>query len=101
MKIGSRATVLAAVLVAAGCKGAPPPKAAAPPSADAPFAAVANEYLEDLYRRQPTQATYLGIHKYDGTLEDVVSERGALESVLHCARFTTKDRPDVREVVAT
>jgi uncharacterized protein (DUF885 family) len=46
---------------------APPP---APPSSDAAFADVARSVLEDLYRRHPTQATYLGIHKYDEQLEN-------------------------------
>jgi hypothetical protein len=31
---------------------------------------VAHELLEDQYRRHPTQATYLGVHKYDDRLED-------------------------------
>jgi uncharacterized protein (DUF885 family) len=61
--------LLGAVLVPA-C-GSPP--APAPPvreSRDAAFAALARDVLEDLYRRHPTQATYLGIHKYDDRLED-------------------------------
>jgi len=46
---------------------------------------VAHELLEDQYRRHPTQATYLGIHKYDNTLEDyskqaVTDEATALHS---------------------
>jgi uncharacterized protein (DUF885 family) len=39
-------------------------------SHDATFTALAHQYLEDLYLRQPTVATNLGIHKYDARLED-------------------------------
>lgn len=53
-------------------------------SKDAAFAAVAHEYLEDLYRRQPTQATYLGVHKYDDRLEDY--SRQAVTSAVSSVR---------------
>jgi uncharacterized protein (DUF885 family) len=52
-----------------GCAQTPPPAASAP-SADAAFTDAANAVLEDVYRRHPTQATFLGIHKYDDRLED-------------------------------
>jgi len=39
-------------------------------SGDAQFATLAREVLEDTFRRYPTQATSLGIHKYDDKLED-------------------------------
>src|SRR6478736_1432176 len=69
---GSLALLAGLFGAACGSPPAPPPPAAAaaPPSADAPFTALASEYLEDLYQRQPTQATYLGIHKYDDKLDD-------------------------------
>ena len=35
------------------------------PSGDAAFTQVARDYLDDTYRRQPTLATFLGIHKYN------------------------------------
>jgi uncharacterized protein (DUF885 family) len=62
----------AVVFVAASACGSPepPPQQPAQPSGDAAFTAVAGEYLEDLYRRQPTFATFLGVHKYDDTLDD-------------------------------
>lgn len=64
------AVVVPAALVS-GCGSPPPPaKPAAVASKDADFKAAVHDLLEDLYRRQPTQATYLGIHKYDDTLED-------------------------------
>src|ERR1700737_3683590 len=63
---------LSATLVSAACGSSRPqplPQAASP-SGDAAFSELAEQYLEDLYRRQPTQATSLGIHKYDDRLED-------------------------------
>ena len=55
-------------LAATGCHSRP---AEVPgPSEDALFTDTAHQYLEDLYRRQPTEATGLGIHKYDDRLED-------------------------------
>ena len=42
----------------------------APASPDEPFTSLAEAYLEDVLRLWPTQATYLGNHKYDGQLED-------------------------------
>jgi uncharacterized protein (DUF885 family) len=83
--------VLACASVFAGCGSPVPPTSdksaaqAAPPSQDAAFTTVAHELLEDQYRRHPTQATYLGIHKYDNTLEDyskqaVTDEATALHS---------------------
>ena len=45
---------------------------------------MAGEFLEDLYRRQPTQATYLGIHKYDDKLEDL--SQSAIKDAVTAAR---------------
>jgi len=63
-------TVVAGLLVvslAAGCGSKP---AEAPgPSEDALFTDTAHQFLEDMYRRQPTEATRLGIHTYDDRLE--------------------------------
>ena len=55
-------------------------------SNDQAFTAVAHQYLEDLYRRQPTQATYLGIHKYDDQLEDY-SRQAVTEAVAAARAF--------------
>src|SRR5688500_9757081 len=56
---------------ASGCRpSSPSGPPAAKPSSDAAFTEVATAVLEDLYRRHPTQATFLGIHKYDDRLED-------------------------------
>ena len=76
---------LLACLVATACASPQaPPAETARSSADAPFTAVASEYLEDLYRRQPTQATYLGIHKFDDKLDDY--SRQAVTDAVAAAR---------------
>jgi uncharacterized protein (DUF885 family) len=81
----TRTAVLFACLLAGACGSAQaPPAETATPSADASFTAVANDYLEDLYRRQPTQATYLGIHKYDDKLDDY--SRQAVTDAIAAAR---------------
>lgn len=75
----------------AACGRSPqaPPPAPAAPSGDAAFTALAGEYLEDVYRRQPTQATYLGIHKYDGQLDDY-SRQGVTEAVAAARGFRSR-----------
>ncbi len=90
MRNPRRLLVACALLISAACRSAPAP----PPreSADTAFTAVAGEYLEDLYRRQPTQATYLGIHKYDDRLENY--SREAVGEAVRVAR-------QFRERVAT
>ena len=54
--------------------------AAAKPSGDAAFTALAGEYLEDLYKRQPTFATFLGVHKFAEVLDDY-SRQGVTDAV--------------------
>src|SRR5258706_9553766 len=76
--------VLSVSLLAA-CSSPPPPKPA-PELRDGAFTAVAAEYLEDIYRRQPTQATDLGIHKYDDQLEDY-SWQAVADAVASARRF--------------
>ena len=56
-----------------GSNGAAAPAAAA--TADAEFSKLVDELLEDVFQRNPTQATYLGVHTYDDKLEDL-SRRG-------------------------
>jgi len=46
------------------------PASAGSPSADAEFQQVATAILEDLYRRNPTWGTDLGLHQWDPSLED-------------------------------
>jgi uncharacterized protein (DUF885 family) len=78
------------VLVAAACSSSPEPSQAPAPtsiaSQDGAFAEVAHQYLEDLYKRQPTQATFLGIHTHDETLEDY-SRQAATGAVAAARQF--------------
>ncbi len=88
MRILSRSIVIGAVSVtfSAACRS---PQTAAPPardSKDAAFTAAAHDYLEDLYRRLPTQATYLGVHKYDDKLENY-SRQAVAETVAASRQF--------------
>ena len=80
------AAVLLAFLFLASCGPDKPPQRppASPPSGDTAFTTVAREYLEDVYRRQPTQATFLGIHTYDDKLEDY--SRQAVNDAVAAAR---------------
>src|SRR5262245_11558491 len=82
--------VAVAVLAGFGCGSrevtAPPPAPASGASADSRFDELAHRFLEDLYERQPTQATYLGIHKYDDRLEDY-SRQGVLDAIQSAREF--------------
>ncbi len=49
-------------------------------SADAAFARLADDILQDNFRRHPSSATDLGIHKYDDQIEDVSRAARAAES---------------------
>lgn len=75
------AVALVLLHVACSAPAAPPP---ATPTADAAFTAVSRDYLEDIYRRQPTLATFLGVHKYDDRLEDY--SRQAMTDAVAAAR---------------
>ncbi len=57
---------------------APAASSASMSSADADFTKLVDDLLEDTFQRNPTQATYLGIHKYDDKLEDL--SRTAIEA---------------------
>jgi uncharacterized protein (DUF885 family) len=46
------------------------PVPASPPSQDAAFQQAVDDFLADYFKRNPTGATYLGIHEYDSQLED-------------------------------
>jgi uncharacterized protein (DUF885 family) len=83
----TRAAVLLGAFIVAACgRQEPPARQAAGPGADAAFTALAGEYLEEVYRRQPTQATFLGIHKYDDTLDDY-SRQAAADGAAAAKRF--------------
>jgi uncharacterized protein (DUF885 family) len=77
-------TLIAVGILAAACRAKAPERPAA--SQDGAFTAVAGEYLEDIFRRQPTQATDLGIHKYDDRLEDY-SRQGVMDAIAAARGF--------------
>ena len=61
--------MLSGLLISGCARTQPPPPAAG--SGDAGFGQLATAILEDHYRRDPSEATDLGIHKYDDQLEDL------------------------------
>jgi uncharacterized protein (DUF885 family) len=63
----------------ASCGGNPPATAAAG-SGDTAYRTLATEILEDFYKRNPTHATDLGIHKYDAELDDYSAEAVTAEA---------------------
>src|SRR5918999_965995 len=79
--------LLAAVLCAYSCgSSAPQAPATTAASGNAAFDEVSRSFLEDLYQRQPTWATYLGIHKYNNRLDDY-SRKAVDEAVASARRF--------------
>ena len=82
---GRLSGLLAIVLWALSCASpspAPPPTAAS--SGNEAFDEASRAYLEDVYQRQPTSATYLGIHKYNDRIEDY--SRKGVEAAVASAR---------------
>ncbi|HTL29471.1 MAG TPA: DUF885 domain-containing protein [Tepidisphaeraceae bacterium] len=81
------AVALLAVLLAVACTSQPASEKSAVPAAsqaDTAFTRLAAEYLDDYYRRQPTRATFDGIHTYDDRLEDY--SRDAVASAVASAK---------------
>ncbi len=80
--------LLSAALSSTACGSSQPQPSltAAVSSGDDAFNEVAQSYLEDIYRRQPTQATFLGIHKYDDQLENY-SRQAVTDAVASAHRF--------------
>jgi uncharacterized protein (DUF885 family) len=75
-----RVVLLVSLAVSSACGGSEPtgpPPAKPPVTADATFDRLVDELVDDVLRRNPTQATYLGIHTYDSQLED--ASRAAIE----------------------
>ncbi len=79
-------TVIAVGLLASSCRSKAPDNSAAARPQDAAFTALAGEYLQDIFRRQPTQATDLGIHKYDDQLENY-SRQGVMDAIAAARGF--------------
>ncbi len=79
--------LLPILLLAAACTASPPdPAGSGTRAGDAAFNEASQGYLEDVYRRQPTYATSLGIHKYDDLLEDY-SRAGVDQEVAAARQF--------------
>ncbi len=78
-------TLIAVSVLASSCQSKAPENAAAS-SHDAAFTALAGEYLEDIFRHQPSQATDLGIHKYDDQLENY-SRQGVMDAIAAARGF--------------
>src|SRR5881392_201353 len=80
-------TLLLLTLVSACQSSAPPkPDGKETASKDTAFTTIAGEYLEDIYRRPPTQATDLGVHKYDDQLENY-SQQAVHQGVAAAKQF--------------
>jgi len=69
-----------------GCGSRPQPAPPSVPSGDATFQSAAHDFLEDYYRRNPTYATYLGIHTHDERIEDY-SRQGVADDIASARRF--------------
>ncbi|MBM3770446.1 MAG: DUF885 domain-containing protein [Acidimicrobiia bacterium] len=78
---------LAAAGLATAC-AAPPADVKPAPSSDVVFTDLVEEFLADLHGRQPTQATYLGIHDHDHKLEDY--SRAGVDSAVAAIRAFRK-----------
>ena len=79
--------VLTAFALAWSAVAAAAPTVARPVAGDAAYATLAGEILADLYRRNPTYATDLGLHEFDGQLEDY-SSAALREELAAIARFS-------------
>ena len=69
--VGRLIALLATIVCATSCASSGPQSTtASTETGNAAFDEVSQAFLEELYQRQPTWATYLGIHKYDDRLDD-------------------------------
>src|SRR5436190_7998479 len=82
--------------LASACKSSVPAQPAVE-SKDSALTALAGDYLEDIFRRQPTQATDLGIHKYDDQLENY-SRQAVTDSLAAARQF--RDRVNAIDLAA-
>jgi uncharacterized protein (DUF885 family) len=79
--VGQLIAVLDAIVCATSCASSGPQASTASAEAgNQPFDELSRAFLEDLYERQPTWATNLGIHKYDDRLDDY-SQSGVARSL--------------------
>jgi uncharacterized protein (DUF885 family) len=77
--IRSCASAVLASLLATACGPSQPPQAAAG-SGDPAFSRLAQSLLEDHYAHHPSEATYLGIHRFDDQLDDFSAAGATSES---------------------
>jgi uncharacterized protein (DUF885 family) len=84
----SRVFILAILLLCVTRCGGPAPSSAPAPdnSGNVAFDAAARAYLDDVYARSPTWATYLGKHKFNDRLEDY-SRRGVEDALVSARQF--------------
>jgi uncharacterized protein (DUF885 family) len=73
------ASAVLASLLATACGPNQPPQAAAG-SGDPAFSRLAQSVLEDHYARNPSEATYLGMHRFDDQLDDFSAAAATSES---------------------
>ena len=83
-----RLGLLVLILSAIACASPQSPSASLPAGNQA-FDEVSRAFLDDLYQRQPTWATYLGIHKYDDRLDDY-SRKGVDDAIASARAFREK-----------
>jgi uncharacterized protein (DUF885 family) len=90
MKTTSLIALLATILLGASCASSTPqPAPANVATRNADFDEVSRAYLEDMYQRRPTSATYLGIHKYNDRLDDY-SRKAVDDAVVSARQFRTR-----------
>jgi len=84
LALGVAAVAVLAVTAFAGCTVVqPPPDFTNPPSpADVTFEEIGKRYLGEMLPLMPVQATALGEHRYDGSLDDVSPDGQARKSAL-------------------
>ncbi len=79
--------LLVSILCVTSCASSTPQATpASVASGNEAFDEISRSYFEDLYQRQPTWATYLGIHKYDDRLDDY-SRKAVDDSAASARRF--------------
>lgn len=70
--------VLSCLALLAACAGQAPSVVAPAAEADSGFTQLVDEYFDAAFRHSPAWATYVGIHDYDGELDDL--SRAAIEA---------------------
>jgi len=87
---GRLIALLATIACATSCASSGPQSTtASTETGNAAFDEVSRAFLEELYQRQPTWATYLGVHKYDDRLDDY-SRNGVDRSVVSARSFRAR-----------